>query len=119
MFSQHSRAEPQVLNHFVLQSFGLEPERIPKRACTSPKQIELAAPIEAIPLGEQLFAMAQLSLPLLLPTGAQAARDNHADGADQPEPEAKSSCRFRIGHPLYSCRSVTIGSTFVARRAGR
>src|SRR5262245_49039435 len=57
IFQQHSRAITQVLNHFVLQSLRLQPERIPERTRAAPQQIELAAPIEPVPLFEQLFSM--------------------------------------------------------------
>src|SRR5262245_10853985 len=51
--------------------------------------------------------MTQLRLPLPPPVGAQATRHDQADESDQPEPETKSSCRIRIGHPSRSTRDAT------------
>src|SRR5262245_5346076 len=51
--------------------------------------------------------MAQLRFPLPTPIGSQAERHSHANDANQPEPETKSSCRFRIGHPPRSTRAAT------------
>src|SRR5262245_39775229 len=89
--SQHPRAKTQVLKHLVLQSFWLQPERIPEGARTTPQQIELSMPVETIPFRQHLFTMTQLRFPLLPPVGAQAAQHDHADRANQPEPETKTS----------------------------
>src|SRR5215471_13442392 len=88
---QHPYAITQVLKHLVLQSFWLQPQRVPERARTPPQQVKLGAPVEPIPLRQQLFAMTQLRLPLPPPIGPQAERHSHANDADQPEPETKSS----------------------------
>src|SRR5262245_60758146 len=42
--------------------------------------------------------MTQLCFPLLTPVRTQAARHQHADHADQPEPETKPICSSRIPH---------------------
>src|SRR5262249_45014329 len=78
-------AKTQVLKHLVLQSFRLQPQRVPERACTSPQQIELGAPVEPIPLRQHRFAMTQLGLPLPPPIGPQAARHDHAEERNQSE----------------------------------
>src|SRR5262245_29199736 len=51
MLHQHPCTVPQVLNHRVLPSISLHPERIPDRARAPLEQIELGAPVEPIPLG--------------------------------------------------------------------
>src|SRR5262249_1298581 len=76
-------------------------------------------PIEPVPFSQQLFAAAQLGLPLLPPVGAQPARHDNADQRDQPEPESKPSCSRRISHSFQSARSAANGSTRAALRAGR
>jgi len=40
------------------------------------------------PLCEQGFAVLEFCFPLLTPVGAQAARHDHADERDEPEPGA-------------------------------
>src|SRR6185295_2499915 len=82
---QHSYAVTKVLEHFVLQSSRLQPERIPKSAETAAEQIKFGAPNQLVPIGEHQLAILQLGLPLLLPIRAQPARYNHAEDADQPE----------------------------------
>src|SRR5215475_3283089 len=57
----------------------------------------------------------QLGFPLPPPVGAQAARHDHADYANQREPEAKASYSSSISHSLLN---ATCGSTLVARLAG-
>src|SRR5438093_8586918 len=46
---EHPHAISQVLKQVVLQSSGLQPERVPERACAAPAEIKLVAPIEPIP----------------------------------------------------------------------
>src|SRR5262249_52662452 len=50
ILQQQAQAITQILKHFVLQSFGLQPELIPERAGASPQQVELVSPVEPIPL---------------------------------------------------------------------
>src|SRR5262245_39640797 len=67
---QHSQAITQVLKHLVLQSFRLQPYRIPERARAAPQQIKFRSPIESIPLRHHHFAMTQLRFPLPPPVSA-------------------------------------------------
>src|SRR5689334_14904085 len=60
----------------------------------------------------------QLAFPLPPPVGAQPARHDQADKANQPEPKAEAGCRCCIGHQFHSSLNATSGSTRVARRAG-
>src|SRR5262249_4792499 len=91
MLEQHSYAKPYVLNHLVLPSFWLQPQRIRKRANAVPQQIQSGSPVELIPLGKLRFAVLQLGFPLLPPAGPQPTRHDHANDSNQPEPETKSS----------------------------
>src|SRR5205085_5664621 len=118
MLNQHAPAISQVLKHFVLQSFGLKPERVPEGRCAAPEQIKLRLPIEPVPLCQQGLAVLQFGLPLLPPIGAQAARHDHADQSDQPEPETEASWECGVIQQNHSQRKATIGSILVARRAG-
>src|SRR5262245_31843613 len=109
MFEQHSHAITQVLNHFVLQSFWLHPERVPKCACTSPQQIVPATPVEPIPLAQQFFAMAQLGFPLSPPMGPQAARHDHSHKRNQAEMwSAEESFTAREQRHGFDLRRVTV-----------
>src|SRR5215471_2496423 len=91
IFQKHSETETQVLNHFVLPSLALQPQRIPERAKTAHQQLEFVTPVEPVPSSQQLFAVFQLRFPFLSKAGAEASRHDHADKSDQPEPEAKAS----------------------------
>src|SRR5262245_50596317 len=91
IFQQHSQTEAQVLNHFVLPSLTLQPERVPKRAQAAPQQFKFVPPIEPVPAGQQFFTVFQLRFPFLSKANAEASRNDHADESDQPEPETKSS----------------------------
>src|SRR5262249_61019159 len=42
--------------------------------------------------------MLEFGFPFLAPICAQAARHDHSDQTDQPEPETKASCTRHIGH---------------------
>src|SRR5262249_37486034 len=84
------------------------PYRIPEGARAAPQQIKFAMPIETIPLGQQLFTVAQLGLPFLSPIGAQTARHDHADESNQPEPKTKAGCLSSISHQSHSLISVQI-----------
>src|SRR5262245_31706218 len=100
--SQHPHAVTQVLKHFVLPSAWLQPQRIRKRAQAVPEQRKFAAPIELAPLADQRLAIPQLGFPLLPPISAQPARHDHADDADQPEPETKPNYLRPISHQFHS-----------------
>jgi hypothetical protein len=62
----------------------LQPQCVRKRAQAVPDQIEFVSPVEFVPLGQLSFTVTQLGLSLLPPAGAQPARHDHADDADQP-----------------------------------
>src|SRR5215475_11330466 len=94
MLEQHSRAEAHILKHFILQSSWLQQQRVTESAQTAPQQIELGAPIEPVPLSQQLFAETQLGLPFLPPVGPQAARHDHADELDQPQMRVQKTSSF-------------------------
>src|SRR4030095_10898018 len=85
MFEQHTHAISQVLNHRVLPSVGLHPQRIPKCAGAAPEQIDPVAPSEAIPLGEHHLSVSQLGFPLLPPIGSESTWHDHADEVNKPE----------------------------------
>src|SRR5689334_2379355 len=71
-----------------------------------------------VPVCEQRLAVLQLGEPFLSPVRTQAARHDHADQRDQPEPETKAGCACGGGHSFHSQRKAIIGSILVARRAG-
>jgi hypothetical protein len=73
-----SNAEPYVLNHLVLPSFRLQPQRIRKRARAVPQQIQSGSPVQVVPAGKQRFAVLQFHFPILPPAGAQSTRHDHA-----------------------------------------
>src|SRR5512145_701991 len=50
--SQYAPTKPQVLKHFIPQSFQLYPKRTPECACTPPPHIKLGATIELVPVGQ-------------------------------------------------------------------
>src|SRR4029077_1805170 len=95
------KPETQVLEHLVLQSLWLQHERIPKRAETAAQQIKFRFPIELVPICQQQLSASQLSLPFLLPIGAQPARDDYTDDPNQPEPETKARCARHISHGFH------------------
>src|SRR5438045_5365518 len=85
MLEQHAHAISQVLNHVVLQSVGLQPERVPEGGEAAAQQAELGAPVEALPVCQEHLAVLQLGLPLLAPVGAQPPWHDQADQRDQPQ----------------------------------
>src|SRR5262244_3986858 len=117
MLKQHSQTKTQVLKHIILQSLRLQPERVPKRAQTSPQQFEFVTPVEPVPSGQQRLAVFQLRFPFLSESSAEAAWHGHADESDQPSTEAKARCLCWISH--HSHRNAVIGSTRAALLAGR
>ena len=84
MLEQHAHAITQVLNHLVLQSVGLQPERVPEGGEAAAQQAEPGAPVEALPVCQEHLAVLQLGFPLLPPVGAQPPWHDQADQGGQP-----------------------------------
>src|SRR5262245_24280617 len=79
---------------------GCNPSASANAPALGPEQIKFGSPVELIPPGEQRFAVTQFGFPLLPPIGAQASWHDHADCADQPEPETKPCCGRHVIHQL-------------------
>ena len=74
MLDEHSEAYSQILEHFILQLWGLQRERIPERAGAAPHYVKFVTPVEPVPVSEQRFAVLQLGFPLRSPIDAERLR---------------------------------------------